>query len=292
MKVLACARQFLRRTLADKGRSVSTLVKRLFPGKPLFFRLPFGDLWILRDNAIGDSLLNGGFEDPERHFVERFVKRGMTVLDLGAHHGLYTLLAAKRVGAEGKVIAFEPSARERRALRLHALLNRRFNISIQSVAVGHIEGEIDLHVAHARDSGCNSLRSPAADVGPELSRQRVRTVRLDEWLGQANVGKIDFIKLDVEGGELDALRGAGRLLEERPRPLILAEVQDVRTKPWGYFAREIIRYLENREYEWFSFGEDGSPVELDVKRDDYEGNFLACPKESLPLLLSKFKGDF
>ena len=212
----------------------------------------------------------------------------MTVLDLGANQGLYSLLAAKGVGREGKIIAFEPSSRERRALRLHKLLNRRFNISIQPFAVGDREGEIDLHVMRARDSGCNSLRAPAADVGTEMNLERVRMVRLEEWLRKSGILRIDLIKLDVEGGELDVLRGAGRLLDEGLRPVILAEVQDVRTKPWGYHAREIIKYLENKRYQWFSLVDDGSPVELDVKQQEYEGNFIACPKESIPLLRSKF----
>ena len=61
---------------------------------------------------------------------------------------------------------------------------------------------------------------------------------------------MDFIKLDVEGAELDVLKGADLLLNRRPRPVILAEVQDVRTQPWGYRARDI-QHLSHKGYKWF-----------------------------------------
>jgi FkbM family methyltransferase len=257
---------------------------RLFRTIPKPIRLPFGSLWLARNDGLSKALLEAGFEDAECRFVERFLQRGMIVLDVGAHHGLYALLASKRVGRKGRVIAFEPSSRERRALRLHALLNFRTNISVQGLAVGDADGQIDLYVMRARDSGCNSLRPPAADAGSAVRRQRVQTIRLDAWLKKAGVNKVDFIKLDVEGGELDALRGAEHLLDGNSRPLILAEVQDVRTRPWGYSAREIIDYLAARRYRWFRLVEHGLVRDLDLNQDGYEGNFVACPEESLASL--------
>ena len=70
----------------------------------------------------------------------------------------------------------------------------------------------------------------------------------------------------------------------QPRPVILAEVQDTRTEAWGYRAREIIHYLEAKEYKWFALSEDGSTTELDVSGNEFEGNFVACPEESLGLV--------
>jgi Methyltransferase FkbM domain len=88
----------------------------------------------------------------------------------------------------------------------------------------------------------------------------------------------------VEGGELSVLQGAQKLLESGPRPVILAEVQDIRTKPWGYPASEIIQYLSSKGYKWFSLTTDGAVAPLDVRAETFDGNFVACPEESERLL--------
>jgi hypothetical protein len=95
---------------------------------------------------------------------------------------------------------------------------------------------------------------------------------------------VDFIKLDVEGGELAVLQGAQRLLESAPRPVILAEVQDIRTQPWGYRASEVIRFLSDKGYKWFSLSSQGALSLMDVSAETFDGNFVACPEESESLL--------
>ena len=92
---------------------------------------------------------------------------------------------------------------------------------------------------------------------------------------------MDFIKLDVEGAERDVLQGAERLLDRKPRPVILAEIQDVRTKPWGYRAKEIIQHLSHKGYKWLRPTTDGLLRDLDTSLDEYEGNFVAVPEERL-----------
>jgi FkbM family methyltransferase len=240
-------------------------------------RLPFGALWIPRNDNLTQPLLAGSFETAEIAFVERFLQPGMNVLDIGAHQGLYTLLSSKRVGSRGRVIAFEPSPRERRALRLHVWLNLCANVTIQALAMGNEVAESDLYVVNGSQTGCNSLRPP--DVMSGTSPIRVRVTRLDHWLDQRKIDRVHFIKLDVEGAELDVLKGAERLLEDRPRPVILAEVQDVRTRPWGYRAKEIINQLSGKHFRWFRLSENGSLQDMDENLEELDGNFVAWPEE-------------
>jgi FkbM family methyltransferase len=276
--------RFLRRPWNEKAVSLSYrwhLVRefwaKLMERVPIPTLLPFGVWWVAKNDHIGQPIREGRFEAAEAGFVERFVEAGMTVLDIGAHHGFYTLLCSKRVGAGGRVIAFEPSPRERKALLLHLRLNRCRNVSVEGLALSNEETTGKLYVIEGKNTGCNSLRPPVA-VG-EMSLLSVRVVRLDEWLRQRKVDRVDFIKLDVEGGELAVLEGAVQLLERKPRPVILAEVQDVRTQPWGYRAKEIIDHLAQRGYKWFGLLPDGSIEELDVSVSDFFGNFVAFPKE-------------
>lgn len=244
--------------------------------------MPYGAWWLRRDDALGRMLLGEGFENAEHHFVERFLQPAMTVLDIGAHHGFYTLLASKRVGPWGRVISFEPSPRERKSLRLHLLLNRCQNVIVEGMALGDEDTESDLCVVEEWASGCNSLRPP--DIPAGTSNLRVCVSRLDSWLAKRDIGNVDFIKLDVEGAELAVLKGAAQLLEREPRPVILAEVQNIRTLPWGYRAREIIDHLKKIRYRWFRLSAEGFAEELDLSPDDFEGNFVACPEESLGAL--------
>ena len=164
----------------------------------------------------------------------------MVVLDIGAHHGFYTLLASKIVGLPGKVFAFEPSPRERGALSRHIALNRCRNVTVEALAVGSTNGSGNLFVVQGFQTGCNSLRPPAPDVPGALSSTEIQVVRLDDWLEKNQIDHIDFIKLDVEGGEIEVLNAAERLFLRRSRPVILVEVQDIRTQQWGYPAKEIV----------------------------------------------------
>ncbi len=268
---------FLRKPWVEQRQSIYVRWARIFPAVPLPFRLPFGAYWLARHDDLGIPLLSNSFETAELRFVEQLLRPGMTVLDLGAHHGLYTLLASKRVGDSGRVFSFEPSPRERKALKRHLKLNRCRNVSIQEVALGSRAEETDLHVVENSAGGCNSLRQP--NVEATTVAVRIRVERLDDVLAELGVEHVDFIKLDVEGGEKELLKGAELLLGRKPRPVILAEVQDVRTAPWGYAAREIIQRLHSKGFRWYAPDKDGSLQAVDANLEFYDGNFVAWPEE-------------
>jgi FkbM family methyltransferase len=279
-------KRFLRKPWGEKIETVSVkwyMFRHSISGPRLPVKLWFGAWWVPRKEVVGEGVLAGSFETAELTFVDRFLKPGMTVLDIGAHHGLYTLLASKRVGSKGRVFAFEPSPRERSALRLNVRLNKGLNLSgnvtVQGFAVGNEDVEVDLFVAEDWAAGYNSLRPP--NVSVTTSTTRVHVVRLDDWLARHKIDHVDFIKLDIEGAELAALRGAQRLLEVRPRPVLLVEVYDIRTQPWGYPAREIVQLLDRAGYRWFSLCEDGAPYPVEADRECYDANLVAVPSEGI-----------
>jgi FkbM family methyltransferase len=274
--------RFLQKPWREKARWADLRLRDAISRLPKPVRLPSGSWWLLRNDNLGRPLQEGVFETRERAFVARFLRPGMTVLDIGAHQGLYTLLASRKVGAAGKVFAFEPSHRERRALWLNIALNICTNVTVQSLAVGSCEGEADLFVVQGGETGCNSLRPPI--VGSGIAPVRVRVTTLDGWLQSRMIPTVDFIKLDIEGGELEALKGAARTLNRRPRPVMLVEVQDVRTAPWGYRAREILTCVRDARYMWFKLLPGGWLEDLDPEGEDFEGNFVACPEEGLEQL--------
>jgi FkbM family methyltransferase len=212
-------------------------------------------------------------------FITRFLKPGMNVLDIGAHHGLYTLLASKCVSPGGSVVAFEPSPRERERLLQHVRLNSCQNVSLEPFALAEVSGTATLYVVDGWDDWCNSLRPPA--INQSSRAVQVKIIPLDDYLSRRSDFPIDFIKLDVEGAELSVLRGAARLLRGVPRPVVLAEVQDVRTKPWNYRAREIIDLLTQYDYEWFGISGDGILLPMPAGQETFDGNFVAVPSERI-----------
>jgi FkbM family methyltransferase len=182
---------------------------RTLAGDRLRCRLPDGE------NVLVDpSYRHLTWNADEYAALKACTRPGATVLDLGANVGAYTLLFAHWVGAGGHVYAFEPASASRAGLERHVLLNgvadrvtiRRDAVSSASGLCRFIQRGTDgsNRIAHASDSG--TVAVPAITV--------------DAFCGASRVIP-DVIKIDVEGGELDALRGARRTIAERRTSLAL-----------------------------------------------------------------------
>lgn len=276
--------RFLKSPLRSKYITLANRARRIFPNMPIPLRLPCGVWWLAEESILDEKLLFGEFETMERRFVKKLLRRDMTVVDVGAHHGLYTLMASKCVGWHGRVVAIEPSPRERTRLAKHLRLNRSSNVELIPCAAGEDQGEAELYVVERYNDGCNSLRPPST---PEpLRTERVTVRRLDDILSELHISTVDFIKLDAEGAELSVLYGAVNLLNGGSRPAMLVEVQDIRTKPWGYAAREILQLLIRMDYQWFAIAAKGALLPIPCNLETYDANLIALPIERTEEFLS------
>ena len=211
-------------------------------------------------------------------FLWKFLQPGMTFVDVGAFHGIYSVIAAKRLGDGSRVVAFEPSPRDRQRLRLHLRYNGIKSVIVEPYAVAAEGGEAALNVVIEGYQTMNSLRPPAIDH--PVQQVMVETINLDEYLHRNQIERVDLMKVDAEGGELQIFNGAKTLLS-RFRPLVICEVLDKVTRPWGYPAREIVERLRAYEYEWFEILPDGSLLPHHPRNEYPEEvrNFLAVPRE-------------
>jgi FkbM family methyltransferase len=139
---------------------------------------------------------------------------GSTTLDIGSHLGYYTLLLAKLVGPQGKVISFEAAPEIFDVLKQNVELNACTNVVLENRAVADSMGRLLLR---RNDDDPLSSTSSLKRGRPE---KEIEATRLDDYLEQ-RPNKISFVKMDVEGAEADALEGmAGCLRRDRPTLLI------------------------------------------------------------------------
>src|SRR5579862_191031 len=226
-----------------------------------------------------------GFFDYRGHdlgdlrFLWRNLKPGAVFLDIGAHHGVYSVVAAKKLGANGIVAAFEPSVREYRRLRMHLRMNRLGSVRAEPLALGSAACTQKFFEITNGDNTRGGFRPPASE--DRISEISVETVRLDDYVSQFPLARVDFVKLDVEGGELEVLRGASSALTKF-RPILICEVLDATTQVWGYKAREIIQMLESLDFAWFDIRSNGSIVPHKIREHYPEiRNYVAVPKEKM-----------
>jgi hypothetical protein len=124
---------------------------------------------------------------------------------------------------------------------------------------------------------CNSLQPPAEEEPTRTVRVQVR--RLDDILSGLKISRVDFMKLDVEGAELSVLYGAMGLLHQENRSAMLVEVQDVRTRRWGYAAREILQFPVRMDYQWIVIAAKGALLPISCREQTYDANLVALPAE-------------
>ena len=276
--------RFLSKSWPDKKNAIyfrlRSMGNRLFESLLLPVRLPYGGWWLGAIDSCRDAIVEGRFEEAEWRFVKRFLKKGMTVLDIGAHHGFYTILAAKKVGGEGRVIAFEPSARERWRLLTNLKFNHCSKVKVEPFAVSNIDGEAPFFVVDGRQTMFNSLRPPAISAPTRMVV--VKTVTLDNYLAKEHIQRMDFVKIDAEGTELAILTGAQNSFGTKFRPVIMIEASDLRTSQWNYSASAIHEKLALQGYRWFTLERDGQLRPYQNSTAQY--NFVAVPEEKLDQL--------
>ena len=187
----------------------------------------------------------GSWEPEVVNVVQEYVKAGMTVFDIGAQSGYFSLLLSKLVGPGGKVIAFEPLPANFRILEENVRLNRLTNVSVREEAVAEHSGNISFEFPASE---------PTLIAGPLLDTDsrgifNVKAVSLDD-LHAANHARVDFIKMDVEGAETGVLRGALKLLEDS-HPAMLIELHNMEKQSGTHPAVVIVESLEY-EIQWLS----------------------------------------
>ena len=200
-----------------------------FAGGNKFFR--FGQKWVLaevyggalqmwvdlHDLFVSYGCLTDNYEPVETAFIKANIAEGATALDIGANIGWHTLGMAHAVGPSGRVVSFEPRQPTHRYLARSVFQNRLDN-RITLHPCGLWDRGDRLHLGWSQDT-TNPGGSFVTSHRHDMITQAIELKRLDDLVQ----GKVDFIKIDVEGAEGRVMAGAEKLLGAN-KPLILAEL--------------------------------------------------------------------
>jgi FkbM family methyltransferase len=227
---------------------------------------------------------DGIFEESETKLVKRVIKKGDTVLDIGANIGYYTLIFANLVGNEGKVFAFEPDPMNFSLLKKNIKINRYKNVILENKAVSNKTGKIKLYLG---DSNRAINRIYDAKIGDATKSIEIDAVKLDEYFKNYDK-KIDFIKIDVEGSESSAFEGMSSILKKTRNLKMMTEFYPFLIKKFGGSPEQYLNLLLNFGFNLYDVQnikttkmKPTNPSELltNITPEKKNNTYLFCIKE-------------
>lgn len=215
----------------------------------------------LRDNVQRTLYFTGSYERPYVRLLREALRPGDVFVDIGAHIGIHTFSMARQLSRfrAGTVIAFEPAADLVSRLQETIRVNRIDNVDVVALSLGSSEGKRDLRADPERfDLADAAVRS---FYGPGPIYATVASQTFDAWMSTSSVPRIDVVKIDVEGAELEVLTGMREALD-RHRPRIVGiEIRPYLLKQAGVQPGAIEAFLGSFGY-------------TPVATKDLEGNFV------------------
>lgn len=203
------------------------------PDDPFWFRL---------------ELLTNRHELETLFHLDRLIRPGMIVLDIGAHVGYYAHRYAQVVGENGRIIAFEPHPRTYHTLQQN--VSRFPNVTTMQVALAESAGTAELHdylIMSASGSlkfdesmrALQKAHTTAGDIAPRLAHDlpvetfTVQTRPVDECLEELGIQEVHVVKMDIEGAEIGALRGMRRTIKQSPQLTVVMEYNPQALRGFG-----------------------------------------------------------
>lgn len=188
------------------------------------------------DHAHAGLIVRGTLEPPVQEALRRLLAPGDVFYDVGANVGFFTILGARLVGPQGRVVAFEPVPACARAVGHNIALNEFAHAEIREEAVGAASGRAQLLVVGEASWSHLASTGRHADVRDEID---VTVVSIDALVEAGTIPPPDVLKIDTEGAELQAITGMRATIEHH-RPAIVCELHDTN--------REFLALMDELDY--------------------------------------------
>ena len=238
----------------------------------------------LSDPAVGQHIPSGNYAQDVAAVFRRFLRPGMGVIDIGANMGYFSMLSASLVGGDGFVLAVEPNPRNARLLECSRRANGFAQMHVAQVAAGRQTGLLALHTSHSTGTA-SALAEGAADL---LDSESVACVALDALVPEGQ--HIDFIKIDVDGGEYTSLLGCGRTIA-RDLPVIVSELAPgLMPGISGVDGDTYLRWLGGFGYGVSVINPDGSLQPMGQRWSDVLAAHRACGTDHIDIVAEPLQG--
>jgi FkbM family methyltransferase len=195
----------------------------------------------------------GSYEPELRKIFRAILPAGGVAMDIGANVGWHTLLMARLVGDGGRVYAAEPNTSVRKRLQENLGLNRFGQVEVLPFAIANYKGTATFYGPEAKDADSGNGHVVTNDIVSDKRLMLVETRSLDEIVSDAQVERMDLIKIDVEGFEWPVLQG-GQETIARFRPHIVFEYDAEYAARGGGNARAILEFFGFHRYQLFAIG--------------------------------------
>lgn len=230
------------------------------------------------DSELAKLIFCENYEWHERLFINSFLKPGDVFIDIGANIGLFSLIAAKRIGNSGKVYAFEPNPIVSTRLAENIKLNRFNNIIRIQAAISDEEGEFPFYLSQDGYDAWNSFARPVA--GDNFITENVKSIRWDDFAKDHNlIGSVTMMKIDVEGWEIRVLKGAINTLSRKDAPVLIVEFTEEAAVSAGTSCKELYYGLEDLGYRIFKYDTISRKIYFDPPREIYSYSNLIATKD-------------
>lgn len=275
-KLLHIPKFLLARKLRGGTRLTRILADRFSDLQSYRTKVSGGFLYIdLRNNGTHSFLGEGSHLNDEHIIMRRCVKAGDVAYDIGANAGVYTVWLSTLVGPSGAVFSFEPNPAHQQCLgKTISLLE---NTKLLPVGLSDREGSFEFFVPE--DDTMASLRDWTHGDGGRVSRTSCQVTTIDSLITAGKIARPDFIKCDIEGGELDCFKGGRNTIDKADAPTILFEANINSTKGYGHALSSGMDFLATLvEPRYSFFGIANEAVLEPIKSVDFRhGNILAVP---------------
>lgn len=191
-----------------------------------------------------DWFIYFGIKDVSKEKLYRMINENNIVIDIGTNVGEVLMNFAKLVGNGGAVYGFEPDTINYNRCVENLNLNNFKNIYLEKLGLGHTKGKFKLIVNTPSNRGGNRIVST---INTDNNLEEIDIITLDEYIENKQIHSINLIKIDVEGFELNVLKGAVNTLRKF-KPILFIEVDNNNLREQGASAKELIMFLENLNY--------------------------------------------
>lgn len=208
----------------------------------IFFGLKM--LLTLKDWVQYNIFIYGQYEPNESKLIKKICTNTTVMFDIGANVGYFSMIAASS-NTKNLVFAFEPVKKNFDRARYNFDLNKLSNIKIFKNVVSNNNDVVNINIGNERNWGMSSVVQHDFLSG---EKEEVKSIVLDDFIKEQGVKKLDIVKIDVEGFELNVLKGMDNTIKEL-KPKILIEILDKNLNSNGNSAEDIYSLLWSYGYK-------------------------------------------